>query len=83
MAGDSAGLRLLAAEAEALGTTVDALALAWVMSHEWVDVCLSGAATVEQAACHEAPLLLLLLLRPPPPRFPRPLQRLTSLSHPT
>ena len=50
MAGDSAGLRLLATEAEALGTTVDALALAWVMSHDWVDVCLSGAATVEQAA---------------------------------
>ena len=49
-AGESKGLTLLAAEAEALGTTMDALALAWVMSHEWVDVCLSGAATVEQAS---------------------------------
>ena len=45
---NSPGLELLQAEAAALGTTVDALALAWVMSHEWVGVCLSGASTVEQ-----------------------------------
>lgn len=44
----SAGLDLLKREAEALGTSVDALALAWVLSHPWVDVCLSGATTVQQ-----------------------------------
>ncbi|KAL1511939.1 hypothetical protein AB1Y20_005219 [Prymnesium parvum] len=44
----SAGLVLLQQEADALDTTVDALALAWVMSHPWVGMCLSGAATVEQ-----------------------------------
>lgn len=41
-------LELLKAEAEALSTSVDALALAWVMSHPWVGMCLSGAGTVEQ-----------------------------------
>lgn len=39
---------LVIAEAAKLSTSADALALAWVMSHEWVDLCLSGAATVEQ-----------------------------------
>merc|ERR1712110_864223 len=35
-------------EAAKLGTSADALALAWVMSFDWVDICLSGASTVEQ-----------------------------------
>merc|ERR1712232_973144 len=39
---------LVIAEATKLGTSADALALAWVMSHDWVGLCLSGAATVEQ-----------------------------------
>ncbi len=37
---------VLAAEARRLGTTPDALALAWVLDHDVVDVVLSGAATV-------------------------------------
>jgi aryl-alcohol dehydrogenase-like predicted oxidoreductase len=40
--------RLLEAEANRLSTTPDALALAAVLAQPWVDVVLSGAATVEQ-----------------------------------
>jgi aryl-alcohol dehydrogenase-like predicted oxidoreductase len=39
--------RLLEKTAVELGTTLDALALAAVLSQPWVDVVLSGAATVE------------------------------------
>ncbi len=47
--GDDADLNAtLQAEAERLGTTVDALALAAVLARPWADVVLSGAATVEQ-----------------------------------
>lgn len=49
-AADSPGLQLLAAEADALSTSVDALALAWVLSHPWVGMCLSGASTTDQLA---------------------------------
>jgi aryl-alcohol dehydrogenase-like predicted oxidoreductase len=38
----------LAAEAARLGTTVDAVALAFVLQRPFVDVVLSGAATVDQ-----------------------------------
>ncbi|NDJ54414.1 MAG: aldo/keto reductase, partial [Chloroflexi bacterium] len=38
---------LLDDEAERLGTTIDALALAAILAQPWVDVVLSGAATVE------------------------------------
>ena len=38
---------VLAAEAERLGTTADAVSLAWVLSHEWVSMVLSGASSVE------------------------------------
>lgn len=40
-------MRLLRATAQKLDTTVDALALAAVLAQPWVDVVLSGAATVE------------------------------------
>jgi aryl-alcohol dehydrogenase-like predicted oxidoreductase len=40
--------RLLARETERLSCSVDALALAAVLAQPWVDVVLSGAATVEQ-----------------------------------
>lgn len=46
--GGSPALALLQAEAAALGTSADALALAWVLSHPWVGICLSGASTREQ-----------------------------------
>lgn len=38
----------LTRQAAALGTTVDALALGAALSHQWVDVVLSGAVTPEQ-----------------------------------
>lgn len=40
--------QLLARQAERLGTTLDALALAAVLAQPWAGVVLSGAATVEQ-----------------------------------
>lgn len=45
-------LDALAAVAARLGTTVDALALAWVLDHPHVDVVLSGAATTAQLDSH-------------------------------
>ena len=36
------------AAARRAGSTSDAVALAWLLHHPWVDVVLSGAATVEQ-----------------------------------
>jgi aryl-alcohol dehydrogenase-like predicted oxidoreductase len=44
----SAQRRLLDQRADALGTTLDALALSAVLAQPWADVVLSGAATVEQ-----------------------------------
>lgn len=46
----------LAAQATRLGTTIDALALAAVIAQPWVDVTLSGAATVEQLQANAAAL---------------------------
>ena len=40
-------LKILNREAQRLGTTIDAVALAAVISQPWVDVVLSGAATIE------------------------------------
>ena len=40
-------MRLLAAQAAMVNTTVDALALGWVLHHDFVDTALSGAATPE------------------------------------
>jgi len=57
------GLAVLRREAEALGVPEDALALAWVMSHPFVDVCLSGATTVAQLS-NNAEALKLLPLAP-------------------
>ena len=37
---------------------IDAVALAWVMSQPFVDVCLSGAATVEQLKENAAALAI-------------------------
>ena len=45
---DSPALALLTTEAAALNTSVDALALAWVLSQPFVGMCLSGASTCEQ-----------------------------------
>jgi aryl-alcohol dehydrogenase-like predicted oxidoreductase len=39
---------LLNDEAQRLGTTIDALALACILACPWVDIVLSGAATIEQ-----------------------------------
>jgi aryl-alcohol dehydrogenase-like predicted oxidoreductase len=44
----SCALEILSAEAAKLNTTVDALALAWVLTFPWVGMCLSGASTCEQ-----------------------------------
>jgi len=44
----SSALKILSAEAAKLNTTVDALALAWVLTFPWVGMCLSGASTCEQ-----------------------------------
>jgi len=44
----SEALTILSEEAAKLDTTVDALALAWVLTFPWVGMCLSGASTVEQ-----------------------------------
>ncbi len=52
---------LLRTEAQRLGTSVDALALAWVMSHDWVDICLSGAATVDHLRSNAEALKLVPL----------------------
>jgi len=52
----AAKLLLLQTEAERLGTTVDALALAVVLAEPWVDVVLSGAATVAQLEANLAAL---------------------------
>ena len=42
------GVAPLEAAARRAGSTSDAVALAWLLHHPWVDVVLSGAATVEQ-----------------------------------
>jgi len=44
----AAARRVLDAEATRLHTTIDALALAAILAQPWVDVALSGAATVDQ-----------------------------------
>ncbi len=49
-------LAVLRAEAERLGATVDALALAAALARPWADVVLSGAATVEQLRSNAAAL---------------------------
>jgi len=49
-------LALLRAEAERLGTTVDALALAAALARPWADVVLSGAATAEHLRSNVAAL---------------------------
>ena len=54
----SAALEVLSVEAAALETTVDALALAWVLSQPWVGMCLSGASTVEQVRSNAEALRL-------------------------
>jgi len=49
-------LAVLRAEAERLGTTIDALALAAALTQPWADVVLSGAATVEHLRSNAAAL---------------------------
>ena len=49
---DRALLATLHAAAAPLGLTVDQLALSWVLSHPFVDVALSGAATVAHLHSH-------------------------------
>jgi aryl-alcohol dehydrogenase-like predicted oxidoreductase len=44
--------------AERLGTSEDALAIAWVLAQPWVDVALSGAATPEQLRSNVAAVRL-------------------------
>jgi aryl-alcohol dehydrogenase-like predicted oxidoreductase len=46
--------------ARKLNTTIDALALGFVMSQSWVDVVLSGAATIDQVRSNSKTLELLL-----------------------
>lgn len=41
-------MQILREQAERLETTLDALALAAVLAHDWADIVLSGAATAEQ-----------------------------------
>jgi aryl-alcohol dehydrogenase-like predicted oxidoreductase len=48
--------RRLEEQAQRLGTTLDALALAAVLAQPWADVVLSGAATVEQLRSNAAAL---------------------------
>ncbi|MFN2323694.1 MAG: aldo/keto reductase [Trueperaceae bacterium] len=48
--------RVLAGEAERLGTTIDALALRAALERPWADVVLSGAATVAQLEANAAAL---------------------------
>jgi aryl-alcohol dehydrogenase-like predicted oxidoreductase len=55
--GDAA-LAPLAALAGARGIGTDQLALAWVLSHPFVDCALSGAANTEQLASHVAATVL-------------------------
>ncbi|MEW5929060.1 MAG: aldo/keto reductase [Gemmatimonadota bacterium] len=52
----AAKLAALRSEAERLGTTVDALALAAALARPWADVVLSGAATAEQLRSNAAAL---------------------------
>ena len=47
---------ILEAESARLGTTLDALALAAVLAQPWVDVVLSGAATVQQVRANSRSL---------------------------
>lgn len=52
----SSRLRVLKQTAADLGTTIDAMCLAAAISQPWVDVVLSGAATVEQIRSNAAAL---------------------------
>jgi aryl-alcohol dehydrogenase-like predicted oxidoreductase len=54
--GFAARRRLLEEEAGCFGITLDALALAGVLARPWVDVVLSGAATVDQLRSNLAAL---------------------------
>lgn len=49
---------VLTAQAQRLGTTPDALALATALAQPWADVVLSGAATVEQVRANAAALAI-------------------------
>jgi len=51
---DAALCATLERTAAAAGLTIDRLAVAWVLSHPFVDVALSGAATPAQIASHAA-----------------------------
>jgi aryl-alcohol dehydrogenase-like predicted oxidoreductase len=52
---EDASMRVqLEGAADAADLTVDQLAVAWVFSHPWVDVALSGAATPAQVTSHAA-----------------------------
>ncbi|MFL5540957.1 MAG: aldo/keto reductase [Longimicrobiaceae bacterium] len=52
----AAELEVLRAEAERLGTSIDALALAAALAQPWADVVLSGAATIDQLRSNAAAL---------------------------